>query len=120
MARGFLAADATWTFPLHPTQIYSSINALLLTALTVAYFHTRPKPGSVIVLGCLLYPVSRFLIEFLRGDEMGQFGTLLTISQWYCVGLFSVGLVFACWLYWPGRKSSTADHCLTTAEKVAA
>ena len=34
--------------------------------------------------------------------------------------LFGVGLVFACWLYWPGRRSSTADRCLTTAEKVAA
>jgi phosphatidylglycerol---prolipoprotein diacylglyceryl transferase len=98
MSAGFLPPDATWTFPLHPTQLYSALNALVLAALTAAYFRTRPKPGSVAALGCLLYPVSRFLIEFLRGDEMGQFGTALTISQWYCIGLFGVGLVFTAWL----------------------
>ena len=119
MDRGFLPPDAVWTFPLHPTQIYSSINAFILMAVTAAYFHTRPKPGSVVALGGLLYPVSRFTIEFLRGDEMGQFGTSLTISQWYCIAMFAVGLVFTAWLCWNNRTTAPASRA-TTPEKVAA
>ncbi|MGH3449448.1 MAG: prolipoprotein diacylglyceryl transferase [Haloechinothrix sp.] len=120
MNRGFLPADATWTFGLHPTQIYSSINALILAAVTAAYFHTRPKPGSVVAMGSLLYPASRFVIEFLRGDEMGQFGTSLTISQWYCIGLFVVGLVFTGWLSWTGHAANTSKGIAATPEKAAA
>lgn len=118
MDRGFLPADALWTFPLHPTQLYSSLNALILMAVTAAYFHTRPKPGSVVAMGCLLYPVSRFTIEFLRGDEMGQFGTSLTISQWYCVALFAVGVVFTAWLSWRDRNATPASRP-KVPEKVA-
>ncbi|HUG92060.1 MAG TPA: prolipoprotein diacylglyceryl transferase [Planctomycetaceae bacterium] len=119
MDGGFLPADALWTFPLHPTQIYSSINAFILAAVTAAYFHTRPRPGSVVALGAVLYAVSRFTIEFLRGDEMGQFGTSLTISQWYCVALFAVGLAFTGWLSWSGQPVARPRGPVAKPERVA-
>jgi phosphatidylglycerol---prolipoprotein diacylglyceryl transferase len=40
--------------------------------------------------------VSRFLLELIRSDEPGQFGTSLTISQWLSLGI----LGFACVLWW--------------------
>lgn len=90
--RGFLDPVQAFTMPLHPTQLYSSINAFLLAWVTAAYFRHRRRTGDVFALGLILYPITRFTIEFLRGDEMGQFGTGLTISQLVSLGIFTAGV----------------------------
>jgi phosphatidylglycerol---prolipoprotein diacylglyceryl transferase len=95
---GFLGVDQDMIFRLHPTQLYSSLDGFLLYLLTAAYFPFRPRNGAVIALGALTYPISRFAIESLRADELGQFNTSLTISQWISILIFSVGILFALWL----------------------
>jgi phosphatidylglycerol:prolipoprotein diacylglycerol transferase len=95
---GFLGVDQDMIFRLHPTQLYSSLDGFLLYLLTAAYFPFRPRNGAVIALGALTYPISRFAIESLRADELGQFNTSLTISQWISILIFSVGVLFALWL----------------------
>ncbi|SFI19462.1 prolipoprotein diacylglyceryl transferase [Planctomicrobium piriforme] len=92
-SRGFLAEGALWTMPLHPTQIYSSIDGFVLAFVTAVYYWYRKHPGDVLALGCMLYSITRFFIEFLRADEMGQLGTGLTISQLYSIGIFLLGLI---------------------------
>jgi phosphatidylglycerol:prolipoprotein diacylglycerol transferase len=96
--RGFVGAAENVSLYLHPSQIYSSFNALLLAFLTHSYFRYRHKDGAVLALTLLTYPVTRFVIEFLRGDELGKFNTSLTISQWVSIGLFSFGLLYLSWL----------------------
>lgn len=96
--RGFIEEQATHSLPLHPTQIYSSINAFILAAFATVWFQKRIRDGEVLVLALLTYPVMRFTIEFLRNDEFGQFRTGLTISQLVSVGLFIFGLVLLAWL----------------------
>ena len=105
VVRGFLGDEATMTYGLHPTQIYSSIAAFLLAGVTAAYFPRRPFVGAVLVLGMVLYAAKRFILEFLRGDELGQFGTMFTISQWISLGIFVGGLILLFWLT-EGRKRS--------------
>lgn len=96
--RGFLSPEALQTMPLHPSQIYSSINALVLSLVAAYYFKRRAKDGQVALFACLTYPLTRFLIEYVRGDEMGQFHTSLTISQWVSLGLISAGVLYGLWL----------------------
>ena len=96
--RGFVGADQDLTMRLHPTQLYSSLDGLFLFLLTHAYFPFRPRNGAVIALGALTYPLTRFALETLRGDELGQFSTSLTISQWISILTFAVGVVFTIWL----------------------
>lgn len=91
--RGFLLPDAAYTFALHPTQIYSSIDGFVLALATAIFYWYRKHPGDVLALGCMLYSITRFMIEFLRADEMGQLGTGLTISQLYSIGIFALGLI---------------------------
>ncbi len=100
--RGFLLPTADVTFPLHPTQIYSSINALVLAAVTAAYYKYRAGNGSVLAVAIMGYAVSRSCIEVLRGDELGQFGTGLTISQLVSIGVFCAGAALA---WWSWRRS---------------
>jgi phosphatidylglycerol---prolipoprotein diacylglyceryl transferase len=95
---GYLGADQDFSLRLHPTQLYSALNALILFCLTSIYFYYRPRNGSVIALGAITYAITRFTIEFLRDDEVGQFGTPLTISQWLSIVMFVFALGFVAWL----------------------
>jgi phosphatidylglycerol:prolipoprotein diacylglycerol transferase len=105
VSRGYLARDAIATFGMHPSQIYSSINALVLVVLTSAYYRYRHHDGSVLALGWFIYPISRFTIEFLRGDELGQLNTSLTISQWVSIGMLVAWVPFYAYLTLHNRKS---------------
>jgi phosphatidylglycerol---prolipoprotein diacylglyceryl transferase len=85
------------SLPVHPVQIYSSINAALLCLLLWAYYPLRRRDGQVFALFLLLYPITRILLEVIRVDEGGKFGTGLTISQ--LVSLVFVAGSVALWIY---------------------
>ena len=48
------------SLPVHPTQIYSAVNAALLFAVLWTYFPLRRRDGAVIALTLTLYPIARF------------------------------------------------------------
>jgi len=83
--------------PVHPAQFYAAVDAGLLALLLWVVYPFRRRDGEVTALMFTLHPPSRFLLEIVRVDEGGQFGTGLTISQWVSIGLFLVGL--ALWWY---------------------
>jgi phosphatidylglycerol:prolipoprotein diacylglycerol transferase len=58
--------------PLHPTQLYEAgAELLILVVLLATERKGRPYPGRTFWLYMLLYAVSRFIIEFFRGDDRG-------------------------------------------------
>ena len=87
-----------WSLPVHPTQLYSAIDGLVLLFLLSAYYPLRRRDGEVMALLMVTYPVTRFLIEYLRNDE-GIFWFGLTISQNISVFLLLAGIVFWTWLW---------------------
>ena len=88
------AADLPdFSLPVHPTQVYSSINALLLCLVLWFYYPFRKHSGEVLAGLLILYPLGRFLLEAIRTDETGQFGTALTISQWVSIGMIFFGFI---------------------------
>jgi phosphatidylglycerol---prolipoprotein diacylglyceryl transferase len=93
LAKAQIAPDAEFSLWLHPTQIYSTIDGLILFLLLTAYFPLRKRDGQVMGLFLLTYPVTRFLIEHLRNDE-GVFAAGMTISQFISVGLFVFGAAY--------------------------
>jgi phosphatidylglycerol:prolipoprotein diacylglycerol transferase len=66
--------------PLHPTQIYEAgAELLIMCGLLLLERRGRPFAGRTFWTYILLYGVSRFVIEFYRGDDRGMlFGTLST------------------------------------------
>jgi len=113
VGRGLLDEHATVSLSLHPTQIYSSLNALVLAWLTATWFRIRRRRGTVLALAMVAYSITRFLIEFLRGDEPGQFHTMFTISQWVSLGLLVAGIVLWVWLL--RRPVEAADLTATSS-----
>jgi len=69
------------SLPVQPTQLFSSINAALLSAVLWFAFPFRNRNGQIFALLLILYPITRFLLEIIRTDETGALGTSLTISQ---------------------------------------
>jgi len=71
--------------PLHPTQLYEAgAELIILIILLTTERKGRPYPGRTFWLYMLLYAVSRFIIEFYRGDERGSVGIFST-SQFISV-----------------------------------
>ncbi|MEM9411581.1 MAG: prolipoprotein diacylglyceryl transferase family protein [Planctomycetota bacterium] len=96
----FISVDRLPDYSLktHPTQIYSAINAGFLSAFLWFYFPFRRSDGEVFSLLLLIYPVARFILEMIRQDEAGQFGTSFTISQWVSFGTFGLGVMMFCYV----------------------
>jgi phosphatidylglycerol:prolipoprotein diacylglycerol transferase len=81
----------------HPTQLYSAIDAGLLGWLLWSVYPFRRRDGEAIALMLTIHPVTRFLLEIIRTDEPAVFGTGMSISQNISVVLLACGI--ALWWY---------------------
>lgn len=80
------------SLPIHPTQIYSAIDAALLAAVLWFYYPYRRHDGEVLALMLILHSISRFVLEVIRIDEGGALGTPFTISQLVGFGFLAIGI----------------------------
>src|SRR5882762_3832103 len=84
--------------PLHPTQLYEAgAELLILIVLLVTERKGKPFPGRTFWLYMLLYAVSRFIIEFYRGDERGTVGIFST-SQFISIILAPLAIAMLVYL----------------------
>ena len=90
-------AGTTLGIPLHPTQLYEAgAELLILAVLLLTERKGRPFPGRTFWSYMFLYGVSRFAIEFYRGDSRGTIGFLsmsLSTSQFISLLIVPVSLV---------------------------
>ncbi len=85
--------NPTTALPVHPTQIYSSIAALILCCALLIVSKLTSRDGVVFSLAMVLYPIERFAVEeMLRSDEESFRGTGLTVSQCVSVCILALGL----------------------------
>lgn len=79
--------------PLHPTQLYEAgAELLILGVLLVLERRGRHFPGRTFWGYMLLYGVSRFIIEFYRGDSRGMVGMFST-SQFVSLLIVPLAIV---------------------------
>jgi phosphatidylglycerol:prolipoprotein diacylglycerol transferase len=79
--------------PIHPTQLYEAgAELIILGLLLVLERKGRGFPGRTFWSYMLFYGVTRFIIEFYRGDPRGMVGALST-SQFVSVILVPVSIV---------------------------
>lgn len=87
--------------PVHPTQLYSSLNAALIAFILYLLwrYSLKPdksgwvRPGYIFASMFVLYGVGRFTIEFFRGDNPYEFDGI-TISQNIALLMIIAGVVF--------------------------
>ena len=84
--------------PLHPTQLCEAgAELLILVILLVTERKGRPFAGRTFWLYMLLYAISRFIIEFYRGDDRGAVGMFST-SQFISIVLAPLAIVMLVYL----------------------
>lgn len=78
---------------LHPTQLYLSINGIVLWLILWFIFRKRTCRGQVTGFFLIFYAITRSALETFRGDmgERGSYGPLST-SQWVSVPILLLGL----------------------------
>ena len=77
--------------PMHPSMLYEIAFNLVAVAIIVRYRHLVPVRGDTLKLYLLTAGVFRFLVEFVRGNEVQAFG--LTGPQLVLIPL--IGLLVA-------------------------
>jgi phosphatidylglycerol:prolipoprotein diacylglycerol transferase len=83
----------TLNTPLHPTQLYEAgAELFILGILLFLERRGRPFGGRTFWSYMLLYGISRFIIEFYRGDSRGAIGMLST-SQFVSVLIVPLSVV---------------------------
>jgi phosphatidylglycerol:prolipoprotein diacylglycerol transferase len=102
--------------PLHPTQLYEAgANFVILVFLLATEQFGRKFAGRTFWLYMLLYAVSRYVIEFYRGDERGNVGPLST-SQFVSVILAPLAVAMLVYL---GRWAGGPAHSGARRQKAA-
>jgi phosphatidylglycerol:prolipoprotein diacylglycerol transferase len=92
---GLVSAETVDSLPVHPTQLYASAAAFVVLALLLVFARVPRRPGEMMALLMIAYPLTRWPIESLRSDEPAVFAGM-TWSQNISVALCLAGL--ALWL----------------------
>jgi phosphatidylglycerol---prolipoprotein diacylglyceryl transferase len=102
--------------PLHPTQLYDAGAELLILAVLLLWERRSTGfPGRTFWSYMLLYGVTRFIIEFYRGDSRGMVFDALSTSQFVAVLLVPLSVLM---LFLLRRRTNPTRH--SAAQRVAA
>jgi phosphatidylglycerol---prolipoprotein diacylglyceryl transferase len=104
------------SLPVHPTQVYSAIDAGLLAWVLWSYYPFRRRDGEVMALMMTVHPASRFLLEAIRVDEAPVWGTGLSIAQ----NLSVILLIVACGMWFALRRNPVGRLALPPSPASAA
>lgn len=79
--------------PLHPSQIYEAAAETAIFIWLYSRVKRPHRPGHIIGQYLILYPLARFLVEFVRFHEQpNPFGWWFSLGQWITVSLLVVGV----------------------------
>lgn len=110
---GSLMDPRLFNVPLHPTQLYDALNALVVFLVAAIVLRRTGVPGRTSGVALALYAAGRFVVEHFRGDDAarGVFALAgpwaLSTSQWLSLPLFAVGVTLA--IGFSGRARSPAS-----------
>lgn len=83
--------------PLHPTQLYDAGAELIILGVLLATEKRGNKfAGRTFWMYLVLYAISRFIIEFFRGDDRGMAFNVISTSQVVSAAIVPLGL-FMLW-----------------------
>lgn len=127
-----LASDAGASFPVHPTQLYEALAALIILGLLVGMRRLQRASGEVFLLWVVAYGMLRPFIELFRDDP--QRGSVGPLSTSQLIGIASAVVAFSAWVWLrhsssrgsgPGESAplplrvpgSTLERCSGTPER---
>jgi phosphatidylglycerol:prolipoprotein diacylglycerol transferase len=89
---GLIPPEAPSSLPVHPTQLYSALAGFLVLGLILGDARRPRRAGELMALLMIAYPLTRWPVEALRGDEPAVFAGM-TWSQSISLALLAGGMV---------------------------
>lgn len=87
-------ASASWSKPAKPAQALGIANALVVALILSLFYRLRTREGQVFALLMIVYPVTRFVLESIRGDNPHDVLTgVLTHNQYTSLVIFAAGVI---------------------------
>ncbi|MDR0993081.1 MAG: prolipoprotein diacylglyceryl transferase [Verrucomicrobiota bacterium] len=77
--------------PLYPVQLMEAGCLAVIWLILLLVYPRRKRDGTLFALYLLLYPVCRFFLEYLRGDDRRAW-FVFDVAQAISIGLFACGL----------------------------
>jgi len=101
-----LAGDQ-WSQPVKPAQVLGLLNALILAGLLAGFYRLRRRDGQAFALMLILYPITRFVLEGIRGDNRASLLTgALTHNQLSSLAILAFGVIM-----WAALRKFPASAC---------
>lgn len=101
--------------PRHPAQLYEAISYFIILAIMLILYlkmRDRLKNGILFGLATVLFFVARFIIEFLKEDQVGfEKGMTFNMGQLLSLPYIAVGIGFIIYGLWKTKKLS-AQHTI--------
>jgi phosphatidylglycerol---prolipoprotein diacylglyceryl transferase len=103
-------ANATLSYPVHPTQLYSVALLLGMCGLLLLLRRKRPFEGATFPAYFALYGICRFIVEIFRGDgnpTSTWLGIDFTTQQLFCLAMIAFAVV--AWVIMKATRDKSAD-----------
>ncbi len=101
--------------PRHPSQLYEAISYFIILAIMIILYlkmRDKLKNGILFGLATVLFFIARFLIEFLKEDQVGfEEGMTFNMGQLLSLPYIAVGIGFIIYGLWKTKKLS-AQHTI--------
>jgi len=103
--------------PRHPAQLYEAISYFIIFAVLMILYklkRNRLKNGFFFGLGSVLFFAARFIIEFVKEDQVGfEKGMTLNMGQILSIPYILAGIGFIIYGLW--KTKSSADKTRLTS-----
>jgi phosphatidylglycerol:prolipoprotein diacylglycerol transferase len=86
-------AESRRSLPVHPTQPYTTVTALLIALFLDALYWRRTRDGQVTCALFIIEPVSRWMLEVIRADNPVDTLGMFTVSQFLAVCMVVAGVI---------------------------
>jgi prolipoprotein diacylglyceryltransferase len=96
--------------PRHPAQLYEAISYFIIFAFMMILYikmRDRLKNGFLFGLGSVLFFLTRFVIEFVKEDQVGfEKGMTFNMGQLLSLPYIALGIGFIIYGLWKTKKLS--------------
>ena len=100
LINGQITGTENLSLPVHPTQIYHSLTGFAIFLLIIRLRKYQKFDGQLLLTFAVLYSLSRFLIEFLRGDTTRGFVGILSLPQFFSLIIAAIAGYFLILKLW--------------------
>ncbi|MDY2609410.1 MAG: prolipoprotein diacylglyceryl transferase [Eubacteriales bacterium] len=97
-----------------PTQLFSSLADFLLCAFLLLLAKKVRRKGIIGATYCIAYGVGRFILEYFRGDDRGEYIGPFSISQFISLFIVAFGLLCLIFLLHHKQKNACDDKAAVT------